>query len=297
VLQTEQCGHKKSDKPAFEYSFYLDNKHNTSIVVYISPRTKALSDIDTLAIKILGAYLKIALELRESFIENKLTTAVNTKKRLAQDLHDEVTQTLFSANLITHSLEKLWEHSPNKMLENIATLKLLIGDAHNDLRELIFNLSNKQSSSMEFGAQVQEIIQRFSWMKGLQIEMNLQHIKCIPEAVKDVFCQIIRESLNNIIKHAAASKATILLEKNGNLIRLFISDNGRGFVLQNINRSTLGLGIMRERAASIDGRLTITSRANTGTNIELSWLINTHVKSSEYRPGGNHLHSEETLHV
>jgi signal transduction histidine kinase len=89
--------------------------------------------------------------------------------------------------------------------------------------------------------------------------------------IKEVFYRVAQEALNNITKHAGASQVSVHLHGGEGQLQLEILDDGRGFNPQTVSPENLGLGIMRERAESIDAELDVISQPGQGTKINLFW--------------------------
>jgi signal transduction histidine kinase len=107
------------------------------------------------------------------------------------------------------------------------------------------------------------------------VELEIEGEGALPPDVQVAFYRIAQESLNNITKHAAANRVTVHLTFATTAVILSISDDGRGFDPGGITTESLGLGIMRERAAQIGARLEIASRPGSGTTITAVWPANT----------------------
>jgi signal transduction histidine kinase len=93
----------------------------------------------------------------------------------------------------------------------------------------------------------------------------------LPIEVKVALYRIAQEALNNVAKHSGASQAEVLLHCSNIEVQLTISDNGRGFDRRQVPPDHLGLGIMRERAQTIDAQVDIESQPGEGTKITITW--------------------------
>jgi len=91
-----------------------------------------------------------------------------------------------------------------------------------------------------------------------------------PSEVQTELLRVCREALNNVRKHADAAKVDVQLHAAEGKLRLVIHDNVRGFVPARLNGKGFGMESMRQRAAKIDGRLTVTSEPMNGTTVELA---------------------------
>ena len=105
----------------------------------------------------------------------------------------------------------------------------------------------------------------------LQILLTFAGECQLPPNVQIAYYRITQEALNNIIKHAGASRAGINLKCDQDRVMLRISDDGRGFDVESRQIHQLGLQIMRERAEAIDADLTVKSQPGQGTELLVVW--------------------------
>src|SRR3990172_5711229 len=157
------------------------------------------------------------------------------RTRLARDLHDAVTQTLFSTTLIADVLPQLWEMNQAEGQRRLEELRLLTRGALPAMRTLLVELRPNALVEVQVG-----------------------------------FYRIAQEALNNLVKHAAADEAVLTLRMD-NTVRLSVVDNGKGFDPSSVTADHLGLKIMRERAESFGANLIIYSEPDEGTQISVLW--------------------------
>ncbi len=219
--------------------------------------------------------MAIAIEnalLRERAAEG---AAAAERGRLARDLHDAVSQTLFSASLIAEALPKLWERSPEIAAQKLEELRQLTRGALSEMRTLLLELRPAALEEMDLADLLRHLANASAARARLPVELTLEGQADPPADVKAVFYRVAQEALNNIVKHAAASQASITLRREEGNILLQVRDNGRGFDPAQIPPVSLGLGIMRERAETIGARLDIQSQPGAGTLVTLQKPANT----------------------
>jgi two-component system nitrate/nitrite sensor histidine kinase NarX len=196
------------------------------------------------------------------------------RNRLARNLHDAVTQTLFSASLIAEVLPKLWERNPEVGRQKLEELRQLTRGAISEMRTLLLELRPAVLSEINLGDLLRHLANAFTGRTRIPVKMTLDgQVDPLPN-VKEVFYRVAQEALNNINKHAEATQTSIYLKRLEKQTEMRIQDNGRGFNLLSIAPENLGLTIMRERADSIDAKLTIESQIGEGVSIELIWKEN-----------------------
>uniref|UniRef100_A0A7C3IKF3 GAF domain-containing protein n=1 Tax=Gracilinema caldarium TaxID=215591 RepID=A0A7C3IKF3_9SPIR len=198
------------------------------------------------------------------------------RDRLARDLHDSVSQSLFSANLIAQSLPKLWKTMPEKALDELANLQKLTRGAQSEMRALLFELRPQALETTDLQDLAGHVINAFSGKTLIPVESSVEITGPIPLQVKLVVYRIIQEALNNIAKHAKARKVWLNLRGNAHCLSLHIQDDGVGFALQHLKKPGLGLSIMDERAKLVGGYLVISSEPGKGSRITFTWMEEDH---------------------
>jgi PAS domain S-box-containing protein len=193
------------------------------------------------------------------------------RQRLAHDLHDAVSQTLFSAAITAEALARQWERNPDKVGPQIDDLRRLTRGALAETRAALLELRPTALYEIPFESLAQQLVEAAQSRKKLDILTRLDHSDELPPQVKQVFYRITQEALNNIIKHTQATQVEIRFRWRGDKARLVINDDGQGFDSEQIAPTSLGMGIMRERAESVGAQLDISSAVGEGTRITLTW--------------------------
>ncbi len=199
------------------------------------------------------------------------------RNRLARDLHDAVTQTLFSASIIADVVPRLWERNQAEGMKRLEELRRLTRGALAEMRTLLFEL---RPSSLT-GAALEDLLKQQAEVAaghaGIPVSLEVEGKASLPEDVKIVFYRIAQEALNNISKHSEASLAGIVLKSWTNAADgtvgsdLYIRDDGRGFDPNTTKPGHLGLGIMKERAESVGAVLRVGGNVGEGTEICIVW--------------------------
>ncbi len=193
--------------------------------------------------------------------------ASQERAHLARELHDSVTQALFSMGLTLRTLELLLETNPEAAQGKVEELRELQRDALAEMRALIFEL---RPSSLESDGLVQALrthataVQRRT---GLTIVVDAEVIDRLPLPTEEALYRIGQEALHNVVKHANASNAALRIVTDGERVRLSVTDDGIGFAPDQVPRGHLGLIGMRQRADLVGGELRVESKAG-GTLIE-----------------------------
>lgn len=218
----------------------------------------------------LGTQVSLAIENARLRSQEKEVAVAAERNRLAKDLHDAVTQTLFSATLIADVLPRLWERNQDEAKKRLEELRLLTRGALAEMRTLLLELRPSSIDDASFPELLKQLCDALNGR--LRIPVNLQitgNPNLTPEC-KINFYRIAQEAMNNIAKHADATEVLVKYWVDENTIHLFIQDNGKGWDGTTAPSNHLGFNIMKERASSINAELEISSEIGIGTKIDLS---------------------------
>jgi two-component system nitrate/nitrite sensor histidine kinase NarX len=241
-------------------------------------KTYEISEEEIALAKDISIQAALAIDNARLRLQAQQDAVAQERNRLARELHDSVTQNLFSASLIAETLPIIIQRYPEKGLEGLNELQLLTRGALAEMRSLLLEL---RPHALE-DARLEELLRQLTEIasgrlrKPVTFKSNGQEL--LPSDVRLTFYRIAQEALNNIIKHAEANHITITLENDQGptddgfpKATLTITDDGCGFKDFENSSSHLGFNIMDERAQLIGASLTIESQVNCGTTIQLSW--------------------------
>jgi PAS domain S-box-containing protein len=200
------------------------------------------------------------------------------RTRLARDLHDAVTQTLFSASLTAEVLPDLWEMDEDEAKRSTEELRQLTRGALAEMRTLLLELRPAALTQTRLSDLIKQLCDAFIGRSRLPITLTIEGERDLPPEVQVACYRIAQESLNNVFKYARATKVDVglFLSKTG--LRFEVCDNGIGFDITSSKPTSLGLRIMRERAEAIGADLHISSTPGSGTCLELIWNENPNLK-------------------
>ena len=219
----------------------------------------------------LGTQVSLAIENARLRDQEKEIAIVTERNRLARDLHDAVTQTLFSATLIAEVLPKVWEKNQNEGIKRLAELRQLTRGALAEMRTLLLELRPSALKDASYSDLLRQLCDALNGRSRIPIDLFIENEPDLPVEIKIAFYRITQEAFNNIAKHADATNVSIRLYETGNCVNLEINDDGKGMDQNNVPSNHLGLGIMKERAFNINAKLEIISELGIGTKVILSW--------------------------
>ncbi|MFA9402595.1 MAG: two-component regulator propeller domain-containing protein [Anaerolineales bacterium] len=212
----------------------------------------------------------IAIEQAQLQHQAQQTAVYEERQRLARDLHDAVTQTLFSASIISEVLPSMWEKDPEIGRDRLRVLNELTKGALAEMRALLMELRPSAIEEADFDELLRQLVESTIGRARIPIELTF-YGKCDLSAdEKVVLYRIAQEALNNVAKHADASQASIIVNCQAGVVEMRIRDNGTGFDPETIPPDRLGLGIMHERATSIGAEFSVESSPGSGTEIAVT---------------------------
>ncbi|MGD8472660.1 MAG: PAS domain-containing protein [Anaerolineae bacterium] len=213
----------------------------------------------------------VALENARLYAQAEESAVAAERSRLARDLHDAVTQTLFSSSLIAEVLPRIWEQNPEEARRRLAELRELTRGALAEMRTLLLELRPSALEESKLADLLRQLAESITGRARVPVTLEVEGECRLEVEVKIALYRIAQEALNNVAKHAGASAASIRLSCQPEQVELQVHDDGLGFDPANLSPNSLGLGIMRERVEAIGAVLTIESRPGSGTKIEVLW--------------------------
>lgn len=195
------------------------------------------------------------------------------RQRLARNLHDAVSQTLFSASIIAEALPELWKKNPEIVFPELERIRRLSRSALAEMRSLLLELHPERLLETSMTDLMNQLIAGLMGQTHIDVTLDLPPRLQLPTDLHVAAYYITQEALNNVVKHARANHAKISLRNTHREVTLVISDDGRGFDTADIASTSLGLNNIRQRARSTQADLVIDSGRGQGTTITVKWII------------------------
>jgi PAS domain S-box-containing protein len=193
------------------------------------------------------------------------------RQRIARELHDSVTQSIFSANLMAESALRQWSVNPDKAKNLVEQIQQLTSGTLSELRVLLLELRPQTMEQVRLPQLTTLLVNATRSRRNVDIQTDIDDLPSLPADIQLAFYRIMQEALNNIVKHTHATQTRLSLKKSDGGLRLFVEDNGHGFDPLIIPNSSMGMSIMRERAESIHATLEVNSTIGHGTTINVFW--------------------------
>jgi signal transduction histidine kinase len=209
----------------------------------------------------------VAIENARLYGEARLVAAMSERQRLAAELHDSVTQSIYGISLAAHTAIPLVDTQGDRVKKILAHILGLADAAFADVRSLIFELRPETLERHGLVAAIERQAQPLRVREQLALHFDLGKEPNCALNIKETVYRIAQESLNNIGKHASARDVWVKLEVVASDLCLEVRDNGAGFDPTLDYGGHLGLQVMRERAERLGGSLVIDSRPGAGTTV------------------------------
>jgi signal transduction histidine kinase len=202
------------------------------------------------------------------------TAVMQERARLARDLHDSVTQLLYSVNLFATVGREAYQLGDLAQVNHcLVELSAIAQQTLKEMRLLVYEL---RPPALEHDGLIGALQQRLDAVEkraGVQAQLLVDDLPELPGSLEEALYRLAQEALNNALKHAAATAITIQIRADDHQIELEVTDNGSGFD-PDAGRGGLGLVSMRERAEKLGGLLTILSTPGHGATIKVSLNMN-----------------------
>jgi len=264
-----------AQKRAAEQLAMQEAEHRRKLEKRVRERTYKLADANLRLMEEAEQRQRIEEELAKKAADDAVTA---DRTRLARDLHDAVTQTLFSASLTAEVLPDLWEMDIDEAKKSTEELRQLTRGALAEMRTLLLELRPAALTQTRLSDLIKQLCDAFIGRSRLPITLIVEGERNLPPEVQIACYRIAQESLNNVFKYARAKQVNVSLFLSPSGLRFEVCDNGIGFDMSTSKPTSLGMRIMRERAEAISADLHISSTPGSGTCVELIWNENPNVK-------------------
>jgi PAS domain S-box-containing protein len=241
----------------------------------VEERTHKLADANQRLQKEIEERLIIEEQLAKKAAQEAVTAE---RTRLARDLHDAVTQTLFSSSLIAEVLPDLWEMDIEEAKKSTEELRQLTRGALAEMRTLLLELRPASLTQTRLSDLIRQLCEAFIGRSRLPITLTIEGERSLLPEVQIAFYRIAQESLNNVFKYARARQVKVSLLLSASGVKFEVCDNGIGFDTSASKPTSLGMRIMRERAEAIGADFHIFSTPGSGTCVEVTWNENPNLK-------------------
>jgi PAS domain S-box-containing protein len=246
-----------------------EESYGSLVLYYLQPRRFGADEIE-LAV-MYGDQAALAIENARLRLQVERTAVTAERNRIARDLHDSVTQTLFSASLIAEVLPRLVERNPSESVRRLEELRQLTRGALAEMRTLLLELRPATLTEVGMEELLRQLAEATRGRARVPVTLEFDGVDALPPDVKIAFYYVAQEALNNVVKHARAQQVDLYFKAEADRATLMVRDDGQGFERALVTPEHLGLTIMRERSESIGALLEVQSWPGAGTQITIQW--------------------------
>ncbi|WP_374711957.1 GAF domain-containing sensor histidine kinase [Symbiobacterium terraclitae] len=246
-------------------------------VLFVGHRRRVrMNDEDLMLLSNLASHLSIAVENVDLLARMRHLAALEERQRLAREMHDSFGQTLTLFGVRLHLMEGMARAGQTEeLLSEIVDLRAVLKESHQDVRRSIFQLKESGPPLAPLWERWAEHLRLFQEQTGIRVEMTGRDAvpAHLPDRVESQLTRVVQEALNNVRNHSGARTVSFNAWRDGHSLVLAIRDDGCGFELEKTPGPAqfhFGLGIMRERMESVQGRLEITSELGRGTTVKFA---------------------------
>jgi signal transduction histidine kinase len=193
------------------------------------------------------------------------------RSRLARELHDSVTQSLFAASLTAEALLQDPDPASARARRSLQEVQRLTRGALAEMRTLLLEMRPGALAQSSLDALLAHVVQAAEARTRTAIALTVADIRPLPADVTVALYRIAQEATNNMVRHAQAGRAWVTLANSDDTVRLLVGDDGAGFDRASVGAEQLGLRIMRERAEAVGARLEIATEVGAGTVVSVAW--------------------------
>jgi signal transduction histidine kinase len=210
-------------------------------------------------------------QLKDSAAQAEELAAATERHRLVRELHDSLTQTLFSMNLAVQSAQLAVSENPPQAEEQLVRLQYLTRNAVSEVQALLGRAPHMSLAKGGLADAIQQLANERLVQDGLQVTLEATGKRDLPQQINENLYRIAQEALNNISRHAGVNQALIRLSLKSPIASLEVIDEGSGFDPDSVKQvGGIGLAGMAERAREIGWELEVKSGPGLGTHIRVA---------------------------
>jgi signal transduction histidine kinase len=231
----------------------------------------AFADRDIVILEHMANQAAVAIENARLYEQVRQVATLEERQRLARELHDSVTQSLYGMTLYSQAaLGQLNLGHLEQAAQNLRELQETAQEALAEMRLLIYELRPPELEKEGLEAALLNRLAFVEERAGLKTSLISELTERLPQTIEEGLYRIAREALNNVLKYAQAHTISIYLRQVAKLVTMEIVDDGVGFDPQDRrSRGGVGLLAMQERAAELGGQWRVVSQPGEGTRVHV----------------------------
>jgi signal transduction histidine kinase len=248
-------------------------RQGEAVVGFIFAAGKAepggFTERDERLVSLFAAHAAIALANARLYERGRELSVLEERARLARDLHDAVSQKLFSVRAKARAAAVLVDRDPARAVEEIDSVAALAGAAHAELRAVIDGLAPPELAAGGLAGSIRGYAVLVGRTHGAEVLVQSDELPPLDPQRETALYRVAQEAIGNALRHSGSREVTVCLYQRKHSVVLEVTDRGKGFDPRAAHAG-LGLASMRERAAAARGRLSVTAAPGAGTRVRLS---------------------------
>jgi signal transduction histidine kinase len=220
---------------------------------------------------ILAQHAAIALTNARLYERSRELTIAEERSRLAHELHDAVSQKLFSLRLTAQAAAALVDRDPSRAKDEMQQVATLAAEATDELRAAVVELRPAALDEDGLTATLRTHVQVLDRAHTARVTFAARSFRALPASQEEAMLRVAQEALHNALRHSGAAHVDVTVDRRGGGAVLRVTDDGSGFEPKAVRRAGrhLGLVSMRDRTSGVGGTLTVESAPGKGTTIEM----------------------------
>ncbi|WP_052851652.1 GAF domain-containing sensor histidine kinase [Streptomyces avicenniae] len=222
-------------------------------------------------LRLLAEHAALALTNARLYERSRELTIADERARIAHELHDAVSQKLFSLRLTAQAAATLLHRDPDRAAQELAQVAALAAEAAEELRAAVVELRPAALDEDGLLATLRAQINVLDRAHPAHVTLCCEEPRALPAAQEEAMLRVAQEALHNALRHASPTRVEVALTRRGTATVLRVADDGTGFDPEAVRARGrhLGLVSMRDRAAAVGGTLTVLSAPGTGCVVEM----------------------------
>jgi PAS domain S-box-containing protein len=237
---------------------------NESLVAEVAERMQTEASLESSR----QALQKLAFQL--------LRVQEEERRRISRDLHDDINQRLALLAMDIEAIERQLSFSSGNVGESVRTIQDRVVELSDVVRHLAYQLHPSILDDLGLPIALQRLVDDFTARSHIRGSFGHKDVPAVvPQEIATCLYRVAQESLNNVARHAAASRVDVELTRSRSRLMVTITDNGVGFDSEQPRYESHGLGLlgMKERVALVHGELQVSSAVGKGTRVQVEVLV------------------------
>ncbi|GAA3247687.1 GAF domain-containing sensor histidine kinase [Nonomuraea helvata] len=245
-----------------------DGEQVLGIIFLANKRTAGgFTQADQDLLTLFAAHAAIALTNARLYERGRELAMLEERNRMARELHDAVTQKLFSLRLTAQAASAMLDRAPQRAAQELERVQRLAGEALSELRAVIVELRPAELDRHGLAETLRKHVRMLDRLHPSLVTFECEELPGVDSAVEVAVLRVAQEALHNALRHSEAVSVSVRLAYEDGKLALTVRDDGTGF--EQVESRGLGLVSMRDRAESVGGLMTVESARGSGTTVRM----------------------------